>query len=171
LFFDSASQYELNVTDEMIDPVRHLVRPNIGKPYKRRKEAWEDGSDDDEPNGDEWAVSKNLFPTMYPSPRDMDKIKCEAEGMLRQSLTRFLQLAFTNSGRAHDKVAYAVWAVYLFAAIAASIALVLERRPRALRLIVAPMLLVAWSVLFASLNGVSLFSWFSSWGWWTYVVA
>ncbi|KAG8746930.1 hypothetical protein FRC10_003101 [Ceratobasidium sp. 414] len=155
LFFDSASQYEINVTDEMIDPVRHLVRPPDHGPARRRKEAWEDDSNDDEPQAEEaLAVSGDMFATMYARPRDLDKIKCEVEGLLRQSLTRFLQLAFTNSGRSHDKIAYSVWGVYLAAAIAASVSMIVGRKPRALRLIVIPMLLVSWSVLFASLNGI-----------------
>ncbi|KAG9082173.1 hypothetical protein FS749_007061, partial [Ceratobasidium sp. UAMH 11750] len=128
LFFDNASQYELNVTDEMIDPVRHLVRPP--KPQhtstKRRKEAWEDNSDegDEIQQTDALTISQDTFATMYARPRDLDKIKCEIEGLLRQSLTRFLQLAFTNAGRSHDKIAYSVWAVYLGAAIAASVSII-----------------------------------------------
>ncbi|KAG9086182.1 hypothetical protein FRC06_003236 [Ceratobasidium sp. 370] len=153
LFFDNASQYELNVTDEMIDPVRHLVRPPRTGPARRRREAWEDDGDD-EPQNEALAVSKDVFATMYPRPRDLDRIKCEVEGLLRQSLTRFLQLAFTNAGRSHDKIAYSVWGVYLVAAIAASVSIIVGGKPRALRLVVVPLLLIGWSVLFASLNGI-----------------
>ncbi|KAG8790775.1 hypothetical protein FRC12_011057 [Ceratobasidium sp. 428] len=159
LFFDSASQYELNVTDDMIDPVRHLVRtPKSSGPPKRRKEAWEEDDGDngvDGPSEEQpLAVSKDLSTTMYARPRDLEKIKCEVEGLLRQSLTRFLQLAFTNAGRSHDKIAYGVWGVYTAAALAASVSLIVGRKPRALRLIVFPFLLGAWCVLFAVLNGV-----------------
>ncbi|KAG9124746.1 hypothetical protein FRC07_010397 [Ceratobasidium sp. 392] len=158
LFFDTSSQYELNVTDDMIDPVRHLVRPpKQCAPAKRRKEAWEE---DDDENGveaqetDALVASKDLFATQYACPRDLDKIKCEVEGLLRQSLTRFLQLAFTNAGRSHDKIAYSVWGVYVAAALAASVSLIVGRKPRALRLVVLPLLFIAWSVLFASFNGI-----------------
>ncbi|KAG8724523.1 hypothetical protein FRC09_017624 [Ceratobasidium sp. 395] len=154
LFFDSASQYELNVTDDMIDPVRHLVRPPKSGPPKRRKEAWEADSDDEPSEEQPLAVSKDLFTTMYARPRDLDKIKCEVEGLLRQSLTRFLQLAFTNAGRSHDKIAYGVWGVYTAAALAAGVSLIVGKKPRALRLIVLPLLLSAWAVLFANLNGL-----------------
>ncbi|QRW14374.1 hypothetical protein RhiLY_13373 [Ceratobasidium sp. AG-Ba] len=107
LFFNEESQYELNVTDEMIDPIRHLVRPAPKGPPRRRREAWEEVSDASSEEGENpLAISKDLFATMYARPRDMEKIKCEVEGLLRQSLTRFLQLAFTNAGRSHDNIAY-----------------------------------------------------------------
>lgn len=151
LFFDPASQYELNLTDDAVDPIRHLVKPGPGRVRKRRKEAWEDGSESDEQ--DKGLHSENA--TEYPRPGDLEKIKNEVEGMLKQSLTRFLQLAFTNSGRAHDKLGYCVSGVYILAATAASVALIMNRHPRALRIVVAPMLLIAWSVWFSVLNGVS----------------
>ncbi|KAG8793599.1 hypothetical protein FRC12_002231 [Ceratobasidium sp. 428] len=139
----------------MIDPVRHLVRiPKSGGPPKRRKEAWEEDGGDGPSEEQPLAVSKDLPTTMYARPRDLDKIKCEVEGLLRQSLTRFLQLAFTNAGRSHDKIAYGVCGVYLAAALAASVSLIVGKKPRALRLIVLPLLLGAWCVLFADLNGV-----------------
>ncbi|QRV99863.1 hypothetical protein RhiJN_27882 [Ceratobasidium sp. AG-Ba] len=155
LFFNDESQYELNVTDEMIDPIRHLVRPAPKGPPRRRREVWEEASDTSSEEGeDPLAVSKDLFATMYARPRDMEKIKCEVEGLLRQSLTRFLQLAFTNAGRSHDNIAYGVWAFYMVATIATSVSLIVGRKSRPLRLVVIPMQLIAWWVLFASLNGI-----------------
>ncbi|KAF8609871.1 hypothetical protein BDV93DRAFT_600970 [Ceratobasidium sp. AG-I] len=153
LFFDPASQYELNLTADAIDPIRHFLKPASGKACKRRKEAWEEGSGSDE-EGDAGFYSAEQNSTQYPRPRDLERIKNEVEGMLKQSLTRFLQLAFTNSGRAHDKLGYTISSIYILAATAASVAIILNRRPRALRLVVAPMLLIAWSVLFSVLNGI-----------------
>ncbi|QRW27679.1 hypothetical protein RhiXN_02274 [Rhizoctonia solani] len=106
LFFDASSQYELNVTEDMIDPIRQWVKPpKKSTPGKkaRRREAWED-SPETEP--DTTGVHEVSF--VHPHPDAFQRVLTEIEGTLRQSLTRFFQLSFTNSGRSHDKLGYGV---------------------------------------------------------------
>ncbi|KAF8710424.1 hypothetical protein RHS03_01773, partial [Rhizoctonia solani] len=152
LFFDASSQYELNVTEDMIDPIRQWVKPpKKSTPGKkaRRREAWED-SPETEP--DTTGVHEVSF--VHPHPDAFQRVLTEIEGTLRQSLTRFFQLSFTNSGRSHDKLGYGVWFVYIMATLATSILLIINHKHRALRLVVIPMLLVAWTVGLSTYNGV-----------------
>ncbi|CAE6420419.1 unnamed protein product [Rhizoctonia solani] len=151
LFFDPSSQYELNVTEDMIDPIREWVKPpKKSTPGKKstRKEAWEE-SPETEPDTEAQEVS-----FVHPHPDAFQRVLTETEGTLRQSLTRFFQLSFTNSGRSHDKLGYGVWFVYIMAALATSISLIMTHKPRALRLAVTPMLLNAWCVGLSTYNGI-----------------
>ncbi|CAE6371023.1 unnamed protein product [Rhizoctonia solani] len=151
LFFDPSSQYELNVTEDMIDPIRQWVKPpkksTSGK-KSRRKEAWEE-SPETEPEPEVQEIS-----FVHPHPDAFQRVLTEIEGTLRQSLTRFFQLSFTNSGRSHDKIGYGVWFVYIMATVAASVSLIMTHKPRPLRLVVAPLLLVAWSIGLSTYNGI-----------------
>ncbi|CAE6441454.1 unnamed protein product [Rhizoctonia solani] len=151
LFFDPASQYELNVTEDMIDPIRQWVKPpkklNSKKP--KRVEAWEEGA----PEPEEIQEIQELS-LVHPHPDSFQRVLIEIEGSLRQSLTRFFQLSFTNSGRSHDKLGYSVWLVYTIASVATSIALIMNHKHRALRLVVVPMLLMGWTVGISTYNGI-----------------
>ncbi|EUC59510.1 transmembrane protein, putative [Rhizoctonia solani AG-3 Rhs1AP] len=153
LFFDPASQYELNVTEDMIDPIRQWVKPpkkrNSKKP--RRVEVWEEEEESPEPEPEH--EIQELPPLVHPHPDLFQRVLTEIEGSLRQSLTRFFQLSFTNSGRSHDKLGYGIWLIYTIASVATSIALILNHKHRALRLVVAPMLLIGWSVGISTYNG------------------
>ncbi|KAH7341117.1 hypothetical protein B0J17DRAFT_654280 [Rhizoctonia solani] len=154
LFFDASSQYELNVTEDMIDPIREWVKPpkkrTPGSKKSKRVEAWEE-CPEPEPERDS-EIQEVSF--VHPHPDSFQRVLTEIEGTLRQSLTRFFQLSFTNSGRSHDKLGYSVWFIYIMASVAASASLIINHRHRALRLVVTPMLLLAWTVGLSTYNGI-----------------
>ncbi|CAE7179576.1 unnamed protein product [Rhizoctonia solani] len=149
LFFDPSSQYELNVTDDQIDPIRQWVKP--ARTQSRRVEAWEEPAEPEPtPKHD---IEVEPLP-VHPHPDSFQRVLTEIEGTLRQSLTRFFQLSFTNSGRSHDKLGYSIWLIYLLASIATSISLIINHKHRALRLVVTPMLLLGWTVGLSTYNGI-----------------
>ncbi|CAE6474059.1 unnamed protein product [Rhizoctonia solani] len=154
LFFDASSQYELNVTEDMIDPIREWVKPPkkraTGSKKPRRVEAWEEIP---EPEPERDSEMQELL-LVHPHPDSFQRVLTEIEGTLRQSLIRFFQLSFTNSGRSHDKLGYSVWFVYIMASVAASVSIIINHRPRALRLVVTPMLLLGWTVGLSTYNGI-----------------
>ncbi|CAE6535896.1 unnamed protein product [Rhizoctonia solani] len=156
LFFDPSSQYELNVTEDMIDPIREWVKPpkkhTSDSKKLRRVEAWEE-SPEPEPRAEPEAEIQELS-FVHPHPDSFQRVLTEIEGSLRQSLTRFFQLSFTNSGRSHDKLGYSVWLLYTIASVAASVSLIINHRHRALRLVVTPILLMAWTVGISTYNGI-----------------
>ncbi|CAE6525371.1 unnamed protein product [Rhizoctonia solani] len=152
LFFDPSSQYELNVTEDMIDPIRQWVKPPRKRTSKkpRRVEAWEEIPEfepEPEPEIQE-------LPFVHPHPDSFQRVLTEIEGSLRQSLTRFFQLSFTNSGRSHVKLGYSIWLIYTIASVATSISLIMSHKHRALRLVVAPLLVMGWTVGLSTYNGI-----------------